>query len=141
MQTIQIDFDVFKAITARRSTEAMTENDVLRELLGLPRTYEDTCSQGLKASPDWVVKGVSFPDGTEFRATHKGQRYTASVEGGTLRMGEQTFGSPSAAACAVTETSVNGWKFWEARIPGTPSWQNLAEIRRKSLGNRSSSSH
>ena len=33
MQTIEIDFDVFKEITARRKNEGITPNDVLRELL------------------------------------------------------------------------------------------------------------
>lgn len=35
MQTIQIDFDVYKALTLRRASEDVTCNDVLRELLGL----------------------------------------------------------------------------------------------------------
>ena len=35
MRTIEVDFDVFKALTARRANEAVTENDVLRSLLGL----------------------------------------------------------------------------------------------------------
>lgn len=35
MMTIDIDFDVFKELTRRRSSEEVTYNDVIRELLGL----------------------------------------------------------------------------------------------------------
>jgi len=33
MPFIEIDFDVYKALTARRPSEDVTENDVLRQLL------------------------------------------------------------------------------------------------------------
>ena len=35
MHTIEIDFDVFKKLTAMRETETMAYNDVLRKMLGL----------------------------------------------------------------------------------------------------------
>jgi hypothetical protein len=35
MVALDVDFDVFKALTNRRATEAVTYNDVLREILGL----------------------------------------------------------------------------------------------------------
>src|SRR6266576_3665144 len=35
MRTIEVDFDVYKALTSRRPTEEVTENEVLRDLLGL----------------------------------------------------------------------------------------------------------
>ena len=38
MTTIEIDFDVFKELTIRRTTESVTYNDVLLELLGLDRS-------------------------------------------------------------------------------------------------------
>ena len=34
--SIKIDFEVYKEITIRRDSPDVTENDVLRELLGLP---------------------------------------------------------------------------------------------------------
>ena len=53
MNTIQIDFDVFKEITARRKSEAVSENDVLREVLGLPkRMFErQQADGGAEAQP------------------------------------------------------------------------------------------
>jgi hypothetical protein len=35
MAMIEVDFEVFKALTARREQESVTPNDVLRGLLGL----------------------------------------------------------------------------------------------------------
>ena len=35
MATIEVDFEVFKELTVRRESESMTENDVIRLLLGL----------------------------------------------------------------------------------------------------------
>ena len=35
MQSIEIDFEVYKALTARRTGEGDSPNDVLRRLLGL----------------------------------------------------------------------------------------------------------
>jgi hypothetical protein len=35
MVALDVDFEVFKALTNRRATESVTYNDVIRELLGL----------------------------------------------------------------------------------------------------------
>ena len=37
--------------------------------------------------------------------------------------------SPSEAAHVVTGTSVNGWTFWEARLPGESRWRLLKSMR------------
>ena len=37
MEMIEIDFDVYKALTMKRTSQEVTYNDVLRELLDLPR--------------------------------------------------------------------------------------------------------
>ena len=129
MRTIEVDFDVFKALTLRRPSEDVTENDVLRELLGLPtrravKPLDTNSTQG-----DWVAKGITFPSGTEFRATYKGQTYLARVENGALVLNGQPFDSPSAAAVSITGNPVNGWTFWECRLPGRTSWQIIKALR------------
>jgi hypothetical protein len=130
MHTIQVDFDVFKAITARRESEAVTENDVLREILGFPRKEPTAPSAPTDTShADWIVKGVRFPVGTEFRATHKGQTYTGRVEGGALVLNGKRYDSPSAAGIAVTKGNINGWRFWRARLPGQQSWKIIDSLR------------
>jgi hypothetical protein len=130
MRTIEVDFDVYKALTLRRPTEAVTENDVLRELLGLsPRRPTEAATSG-PAPGDWVAKGVRFPSGTEFRATYKGKTYLGRVEGGALVLNGKRFDSPSAAAISVTRNPVNGWHFWQCRMPGQASWQMIKALRK-----------
>ena len=74
MATIEVDFEVFKELTVRRESESMTENDVIRLLLGLDdQASETTAGNETTGGNPWVCKGVAFPHGTEFRATYKGQ--------------------------------------------------------------------
>jgi len=128
MQTIEIDFDVFKEITIRRKTEDITPNDVLREVFGLEKKKETTASKAQSGRP-WVVKGVEFPSGTEFRASHKGQMYYAKVENGFLILNGKKFPSPSSAAVSITGNLVNGWVFWECKLPGEQKWQIMNSLR------------
>lgn len=128
---IEVDFDVFKVLTARRSSEDVTHNEVLRELLGLsPKKSRSGPIDFASGHGDWVTKGVRFPSGTEFRARYKGKTYYGKVESGALLVGNKRFDSPSAAAGAITGNSVNGWLFWECRIPGMESWQMLTSLKK-----------
>lgn len=131
MRTIEVDFDVFKAITMRRASEEVSENDVLRELLGLPSRKAGSHAQASAAPGDWVTKGVRFASRTEFRATYKGRTYLARVEGGALVLNGKRFDSPSAAAISITRNPVNGWHFWQCRIPGQASWQMINALRKQ----------
>lgn len=132
MRTIEVDFDVFKALTLRRPAEHVSENDVLRELLGLPPSG----AQPRGSTPDalvtgeWVSKGVRFPAGTEFRAAYKGQTYLGRVENGALVLNDQRYDTPSAAAMSITGNPVNGWTFWECRLPGQPAWRMAKTLRK-----------
>ena len=98
MRTIEVDFDVFKAITLRRASEEVSENDVLRTLLGLPTIKGAPHALAGVVAGDWVTKGVRFPAGTEFRASYKGQTWLARVEAGALVLKGVRYDTPSAAA-------------------------------------------
>jgi hypothetical protein len=128
---IEIDFDVYKALTARRTSERVTENDVIRSLLGLPAA-KPAAEVSPQSAPtgDWITKGVRFPAGTEFRATYKGKTHSAKVEGGSLIVDGKRFYSPSAAAVSITRNPVNGWRFWEARLPGQAGWKTIESLRK-----------
>lgn len=128
MPAIEVDFDVFKAITARRSREDVTANDVLRELLHLPPA-EVTSRRQRPAAGDWVPKGVKVPTGSELRAHYKGQLHLAEVSSGALVLNGKRFDSPSAAAMSITRHPVNGWTFWEVRLPGQGRWTRLKDLR------------
>lgn len=58
---IEIDFDVFKELTASRRAETVSYNDMLRELLNLPesRITSPVAVEG------WTWKGVTLPNGTD----------------------------------------------------------------------------
>ena len=131
MVAIDVDFEVFKELTVRRRSEAMTENEVIREILGLsePAISKTVASPASGGAP-WVCKGVIFPHGTEFRATHKGRQHTGTVQNGALVLNGKRFSSPSGAAVAITGNPINGWMFWECLMPGTTRWKTIAELRK-----------
>jgi hypothetical protein len=133
MPTIQVDFDVYKAITIRRPTEAVSENDVLRSLLGLSSKQDSgtLIHPPIADADDWIAKGVRFPAGAEFRASYKGQTWLGRIERGALVVKGERFDTPSAAAGSITGSPTNGWTFWECRLPGQSSWQMIKGMRRK----------
>ena len=128
MHTIQVDFEVFKELTRRRPSESVSENVVLRELLGLPGKPGKIATTDT-APGDWITKGVRFPEGTEFRATYKGKTYLAKVRSGALDLHGKRYDSPSAAAMSITSHPANGWTFWECRTPGRAEWRILKALR------------
>ena len=131
MNTIDVDFEVFKQLTIKRETEEVTYNDVIRDLLGLQTTKGEIAQAAkMDTNNDWVVKNVRFPEGTEFRATYKGRSHLGIVRSGELVVNGQSFNSPSAAAISITENSVNGWKFWECKFPGKSSWRLIETLRK-----------
>ena len=132
-KTVEIDFEVFKALTMRHDTPEVTDNDVIRELLGLePVDSMNGSPRGVTQSGKrpWVSKGVIFPHGTEFRATYKGQVYQAEVKEGALVYKGERYTSPSPAAMKVTRTQINGWTFWECKMPDSELWVPISRLRK-----------
>lgn len=127
MATIDVDFDVYKELTVRRQSESDTYNDVIRRLLKLGQAAVSKLSNVTKGAN---FKGVLFPDGTLFRVTYKGRTYNAEIKDGSW-IGEDGVprASPSEAAHAITETNVNGWRFWSCKRPGDISWQVMDRLR------------
>ncbi len=130
METIEIDFDVYKELTMRRKNEEVTYNDVLRELLGLKTATKEKKMTNNDNKLAWFAKGVTFPQDTEFRATYKGLIYTGKVDNGALVVAGKRFSSPSAAAGSITKNLVNGWMFWECKLPGQTSWVTAKQLRK-----------
>jgi hypothetical protein len=109
----------------------MSENDVIRKLLGLKSSSTSHHTPTPQPSElAWVSKGVSFPAGTKFRATYKGQQHTGTVEDGALVVNGERYTSPSAAAITITGSSANGWRFWECLLPGKSQWKLIANLRK-----------
>ena len=142
MKTIEIDFEVFKGLTAALGSETDTYNNVIRRLLGLPDAQVGllpgeidipglpaVATSPNQASGIWL-SNVFFPNGTLFRATYKGRTHRAQIrssqwidELGNVRT------SPSDAASAISNTNVNGWRFWFARRPLDEDWQRMDALK------------
>lgn len=142
---IVIDFEVFKALTAKLESESENYNDVIRRLLNLPDREAafrpgEAASPGLPAAPQNALapqsggvwySNVYLPNGTYFRATYKGKTYRAWInnsqwidELGNVRT------SPSDAASAISNTNVNGWRFWFVRRPQDEDWQRMDALKK-----------
>jgi hypothetical protein len=173
---IDIDFQVFKALTSLRESESDSYNAVIRRLLslegagetlgglaslqpsslpegGLNTLTEAALRPGKRGlfgnpvksniAPDESLGGilsrylggvwfgnVHFPEGTKFRATYKGQTHYAEIKDGHwVGSDGLTRRSPSDAASAISNTNVNGWRFWHVQLPGDPGWRKLEELK------------
>lgn len=129
MTAIDIDFEVYKELTARRASEATTYNDVIRDLLGLDAQPE-IADGPVQSAGGLDIKGVFLPNGTLLRATYKGQTYTAEIKDGAwIGCDGVRRNTPSDAACAITQNNVNGWRFWHVKRPGDKGWKVLNSLR------------
>jgi hypothetical protein len=127
MASIEVDFEVFKELTSRRTSESDSCNDVIRRALGIRTT---PVRQNAKAATGVTFKEVFFPDGTQFRGTYKGRTYTAEIKGGAwIGNDGATRNSPSEAAVKITGKSWNGWIFWHCKRPGDAGWQLIDALR------------
>jgi len=131
MPQVEIDFEVFKELTNRRPTEAVTYNDVIRELLKLPKPAKSS-KLAANGSKPWIVSDTTFPAGSEFTADHKGKSYSGIAKDGKLELSDGSkFTTPSAAAVHVTGSNVNGWRFWKCKLPGASQFVLLERLRGK----------
>ena len=162
---VEIDFDVFKALTSMRQNERDTYNAVLRRVLKLPtKSALLAAASGELAGKVWEAAAGSpprnalaaatdgrgwdslrnvllpdgvwfdntyFPNGTLFRATYKGKTFTAEIRNGCwVDRDGAVRTSPSAAAGAISNTNVNGWRFWYGLLPETTDWRRLDEFKK-----------
>jgi hypothetical protein len=129
MATIEIDFDLFKELTLRRSSESETMSDVIRKALAATAPTRLDASKPPTAG-GVVYSGVTFPEGTQFQATYKGRTYHAEIKNGSWVGSDGVVRrSPSDAATGVTNTNVNGWRFWRAKRPGDTSFRLMDLLR------------
>ena len=77
----------------------------------------------------WAVDGVDFPHGTKLRGKYKGYVYQGKVNNGALILNGKKFLSPCAAAVTITRDAVDGWLFWDCKIPGRSSWESIYELK------------
>jgi hypothetical protein len=145
---IRVSLDVYKALTTKLAYEGHTYDDVLRELLGLDAISEpelvrpstsltrlaEALSSTALAVPDngFTSRGLWLPNGTKLRARYREVLHTAEIVDNIWKDERgNTFGSPSAAASAITGNNVNGLRFWDAKRPSDLVWRRLELIARE----------
>lgn len=147
MQTrsIDIDFEVHKAIELERRSFDETPNEALRRMLGIDASEtqrpESESVTPLANGRPWVGKGKStgliLPHGTDLQMDYNGQRFTGRVDNGFLVVEGQRFSSPSGAAdelCRTRDgrkTSLNGKELIQVRLPGGSGWVLLKEYEQR----------
>lgn len=115
MNKPRIAADIIKAIAAK----GMTIEEYLHKSLNIPHYGPGA----------WTTKGVTFPEGTQFRCWYIDRPYWGVVKDGALYINGQRFTSPSAAAVSFIHRPSNGWDIWECRFPGSKVWRNIGDLR------------
>lgn len=145
---IEIDFDIHKLIELERRGFDEPPNTALRRLLKLPekREGEAASSPAIKekavaasigAGRPFIEDGVSIPHGSFARMEYLrgSQVYEGQFLDGKLVVNGVAYPSLSNAADALAitkkgeKTSLNGWRYWEARRPGETVWVKLWDLR------------
>ena len=98
-------------------------------LYGGPVSQPSFSKMNLKGDLPWIVDGLAFPNGTEFRGKYKGYFYYGKVSSGALMLDKKAFLSPCEAAVTITRSSVDGWLFWDCKPPGAPSWIDIHTLK------------
>lgn len=137
---IEIDFDVFKALTLRREDESISYNDVLRELLALDKVrpqspVQHVAESSIKAfsvsahTNGYAYRDGFLPNGTKLKALYKNRVYNAEITDGCwINDDGSKHPTPTAAASHITKTSTNARRFWSAKRPGDNDWHRLNSL-------------
>ena len=152
-RTVEIDFDIHKAIEGERRSFSESPNTVLRRLLNLPEleaartplaqpkfTPVVSAKSASPAVPDgiarsWSSNGVILPHGTQLKMDYNRRTYTGEVRDGVWHVEGKRFNSPSSAASGVALTkdgkltSLDGWIYWFVKRPGEISWTAIGQLR------------
>lgn len=139
--SIEIDFDIHKMIEAERRSFSEQPYLALRRLLKLPDLEAAVESVSTIGVP-WQEERVVIPHGSLARMEYGrgSQVYEGQFLDGALVVAGQRFKSLSAAASAVARTkdgskaSLNGWKYWEVKLPGSDHYQQMEHLRHRAHG-------
>lgn len=135
MEKIDIDWDIHKLIEAERRGFEEPPFVALRRLLGLPDLEIRTPTQ--TAGEPWKEQGVVVPSGADARMVYRGKTHEGKFLNGQLHTGGRTFERLSPAAHFVATTkdgkkpSLNGWNYWQVKLPGEANWRYLKDLRAK----------
>lgn len=129
MESIKADSSLLEKPAAQPSPDKMNLKNRYEVFDGRGGFHANTSKNPCDGRP-WIVDGVAFPNGTEFRGSYKGYNYRGKVSDGALILNGKEFLSPSAAAITITRREVDGWLFWDCRLPGMSSWTDIYSLKR-----------
>ena len=137
LQTIEIDFDVYKLIEAERRSFNEPRILALRRLLNLPESPNAAASAHNNSATGraWSGEGVTLPHGTKLRMRYNGRHHEGTILDGKWVVEGKSFESPSGAASGValtkrqTPTRLDGWGYWEIQTPFDLNWVKIATLR------------
>lgn len=152
LRSIDIDFDTWRLIQIEKTGFEEFDFVALRRLLKLPELKNDERAKEERQAPapivmtngangaPWGDQGVRLPHGTPVRMSysHGRQRFEGVIDNGDWLIDGNRYKSPSAAAVALTKTSLNGWLYWEAFLHG--HWHKLADMRQRVADGRAATS-
>lgn len=134
MMTIEIDWDVHRMIEGERRGFDDPPLNALRRLLKIDVDEAvDVPREGLP----WSEDGVVVPHGSEAEMTYQygRQKFTGRFLDGYLVVGDKAYSTLSQAASdlALTKdgkkTNLNGWNYWQVKLPGKKTFQSLGAMR------------
>ena len=128
MESTKFDSSLSGKPVSQSSFNKMNQKDVF-QVPKNPDTFKfDSPKNPIDGLP-WVIDGLAFPKGTEFRGKYKGYFYYGKVTSGALMMNGKQFLSPCTAALAITRNAVDGWLFWDCKPPGASSWIDIYTLK------------
>ena len=139
---IQVSVDLHVALLRLMKRGEHTTEDVIWRLVeqeGIPRPGPRPDYWTISAAEGMNSRGGFLPNGLRLRMRYKrGPFFYADVRDGSIWIGDQSYGSPSAAAAVVARESgarrwyprLDGWKYWEYEFPaGSGAWHSVNTLR------------
>jgi hypothetical protein len=129
--TIEIDFDLYKAIVANSHYFNEQPNDVLKRLIRLKNENSISAlpENNQTQSAGLLVRGNVLKNGLNLQKRYKGKLYEAKVLNGYIEMAGNKYPSPSSAGIAITKSNVNGWRFWNYFDEKENKWKVLETLK------------
>lgn len=137
---IEVDFDVHRCIENERHGFYESPNDALRRLLRLGEPKSASAMAPPSSPPSrasWNDQGVTLPHGTPVQMRYNRRTYEGQIVDGSWVIGDRRFDSPSGAASGIAvtkkgkKTRLDGWIYWQVKLPGEDSWKPLESLRPK----------
>ena len=139
LMPIEIDFDIYKLIEGERKGFDESQYLALRRLLNLPEAQlaEPVEEVPIGEGRSWREGLVEVPHGAFARMEYDRGRqvYEGRFLDGKIVVGGNSYESLSEAAKALAVSkkgdspSLNGWKYWSAKLPGEHKWRSLWDMR------------